>query len=80
MLIECTNSKVLLQFNLNCNISSKCCLARHSNIVSFSFCDVFVTKEVPVTVRCSAIIRKNILCSQLEIRVLENLYLWLGAW
>lgn len=75
MLIECSNSEVLLHFNLNCNISSKCCLARYSIIVSFSFHDVFVTKEVPVTVRCPAIIRKNILCSQLEIRILENLYL-----
>lgn len=60
ILIECANSGVFLFILI---IASKCCLAWYSYILWVTY---LLPKEVPVTVRCPAI--------------MENLYLKLGAW
>lgn len=59
MLIEHTSSEEHRYIFISTvdDISSKCCLAIYSNITSYSSCDVFITKEVPVTIGCPAIIR-----------------------
>lgn len=58
MLIEYTSSEEYRYIFISTvdDISSKC-LAIYSNITSYSSCDIFVTKEVPVTIGCPAIIR-----------------------
>lgn len=68
MLTKCTNSETYWYNFIYTvyNISSKYCLTVCSNIVCYSFCDIFITKEVLVTVRCPEIIGQNMLCFQLE--------------
>lgn len=59
MLIEHTSSEEhrFIFISTVDDISSKCCLAIYSNITNYSSCDIFGTKEVPVTIGCPAIIR-----------------------